>query len=115
MSIILTRPFLATGRALIDVQAAKLQFRIDEHTVSFNVFDALKFPSYYDDVMKIDIIDGICGKFCRANLKRLPLDTTLIAGGDKEENDEDGQKCLEMLDENPITEGDDHQEDEIGI
>ena len=42
--IILGRPFLATGRTLIDVQKGELTMRVNEQDITFNVFNALKFP-----------------------------------------------------------------------
>ncbi|XP_022858335.1 uncharacterized protein LOC111379225 [Olea europaea var. sylvestris] len=41
--IIFGRPFLATGRALIDVQREELRLRVQEEEVTFNVFDAIKY------------------------------------------------------------------------
>jgi len=40
--LILGRPFLAIGRALIDVQQGTLSLRIYDETVTFNVFKAMK-------------------------------------------------------------------------
>ena len=42
--LILGRPFLATGRALIDVQQGKLTLRVGEEEAIFNVFKAMKYP-----------------------------------------------------------------------
>ena len=42
--IILRRPFLATGRAMIDVQKGELRLRVQEEEVTFNVFNAIKHP-----------------------------------------------------------------------
>ncbi|KAL5549738.1 hypothetical protein UlMin_004969 [Ulmus minor] len=43
--LILGRPFLATGRTLIDVHQGKLILRVQDEQVTFNVFEAMKFPS----------------------------------------------------------------------
>ncbi|KAF7844833.1 DNA-directed DNA polymerase [Senna tora] len=43
----LGRPFLATGRTLIDVQKGELTMRVQNEQVTFNVFKAMKHP---DDV-----------------------------------------------------------------
>src|SRR5262245_4867092 len=40
--IILGRPFLATGRALIDVQKGELTMRVQDEQVTFNVFKTMK-------------------------------------------------------------------------
>ncbi|KAL5568115.1 hypothetical protein UlMin_024690 [Ulmus minor] len=42
--IILGRPFLATGRALIDVQKGELTMRVNDQKVTVNVLNALKHP-----------------------------------------------------------------------
>ncbi|XP_038889371.1 uncharacterized protein LOC120079290 [Benincasa hispida] len=42
--IILGRPFLATGKVLIDVHKGELTMCIDNQEVKFNVLNALKFP-----------------------------------------------------------------------
>ncbi|XP_038876745.1 uncharacterized protein LOC120069132 [Benincasa hispida] len=43
--IILRRPFLATGRELIDVQKGELTIRVDDQQVKFNMLNVLKYPS----------------------------------------------------------------------
>ena len=43
--IILGRPFLATGRAMIDVQMGELKLRVQEDEVKFNVFEAVRHPA----------------------------------------------------------------------
>ncbi|XP_022864646.1 uncharacterized protein LOC111384579 [Olea europaea var. sylvestris] len=51
--IILGRPFLATGRALIDVQRGELRLRVQEEEVTFNVFDAIKYPDTSESCFSI--------------------------------------------------------------
>ncbi|XP_022883885.1 uncharacterized protein LOC111400727 [Olea europaea var. sylvestris] len=43
--IILGRPFLATARALIDVQQGQLTLKLGEEQASFNVFKSMKYPT----------------------------------------------------------------------
>ncbi|XP_062103160.1 uncharacterized protein LOC133814181 [Humulus lupulus] len=43
--IILGRPFLATGRALIDVQKGELRLQVQNEEISFNVFAATEIPT----------------------------------------------------------------------
>ncbi|XP_052878831.1 uncharacterized protein LOC128285367 [Gossypium arboreum] len=47
--IILGRPFLATGRTLIDVQKGELTMRVQDDQVTFNVFKSMRFPDAIDD------------------------------------------------------------------
>ena len=46
---ILCRPFLATGRALIDVEVGELIMRFQTQHIVFNVFESMKYPSAADD------------------------------------------------------------------
>lgn len=42
---ILSRPFLATGKALIDMQRGQMILRLEVEQVSFNIFKAMKYPT----------------------------------------------------------------------
>ena len=57
--LILGRSFLATGRALIDVQQGNMVLRINDEHVTFNLFKAMKFSSSFDTCFKIDAIDSV--------------------------------------------------------
>ena len=46
--IILGRPFLATGGALIDVQKGELKLRVQDDEVTFNVFKAMRHSTESD-------------------------------------------------------------------
>ena len=48
MPIILGRPYLTTGRALIDVQKGELKLRVQDDEVTFNVFKAMRHPTESD-------------------------------------------------------------------
>ena len=41
--MILGRPFLATGKALIDVQKGELTMRVNDQVIRFNVMKAMKY------------------------------------------------------------------------
>ncbi|XP_049357117.1 uncharacterized protein LOC125821793 [Solanum verrucosum] len=55
--IILGRPFLATERALVDVESGELKFRVNEDKVTFNVCKSMKHPSDIHMVSTVDISD----------------------------------------------------------
>jgi hypothetical protein len=55
--IILGRPFLATGRTLIDVQKGELTMRVQDQTVSFNVFKATKLPTENEQCFRLEVVD----------------------------------------------------------
>ena len=56
VSIILGRPFLATGRAMNDVQTCELRLRVQEEEVTFNVFNAIKNPHDEDSCFRVDAL-----------------------------------------------------------
>ncbi|XP_049391583.1 uncharacterized protein LOC125856021 [Solanum stenotomum] len=55
--IILVRPFLATGRALVDVKSGELMFRVNEDAVTFNICKSMKHPSDIHMVSTDDVIE----------------------------------------------------------
>ncbi|XP_062086957.1 uncharacterized protein LOC133793673 [Humulus lupulus] len=57
--IILGRPFLATGQALIDVQKGELKLRVQGEEVVFNVLKAMTYPEASDNCFSIDVIDEV--------------------------------------------------------
>ncbi|XP_022881013.1 uncharacterized protein LOC111398327 [Olea europaea var. sylvestris] len=57
--LILGKPFLATGRTLIDVQNGQLILRLGEEHISFNVFKVMKLPTESDSCFQIDVIDEV--------------------------------------------------------
>ncbi|CAN6562434.1 unnamed protein product [Malus baccata var. baccata] len=57
--IILGRPFMATARTLIDVEAGTLTLRVQDQSVVFNLFEAAKRPAEQQDCMRIDVLDSM--------------------------------------------------------
>ena len=57
--IILGRPFLATGRAMIDVQRGELKLRVQEAEVKFNVFEAVRHPAESDRCFIVETMEAI--------------------------------------------------------
>nr|GEX14947.1 reverse transcriptase domain-containing protein [Tanacetum cinerariifolium] len=57
--LILGRYFLRTGRALIDVYGEEITLRVNDEAVTFNLSQATRYSSTYDDmsVSRIDVID----------------------------------------------------------
>nr|XP_028949328.1 uncharacterized protein LOC114821407 [Malus domestica] len=57
--IILGRPFLATARTLIDVEAGTLTFRVEDQTVIFKLFEASIHSGDKQECMCVDAMDGL--------------------------------------------------------
>ncbi|XP_070018247.1 uncharacterized protein [Nicotiana sylvestris] len=54
--IILGRPFLATGKALVDVEAGELTFRVGDEKVVFHVCKSMKQPNSSEVCSFVDLI-----------------------------------------------------------
>ncbi|KAL0408280.1 UNVERIFIED_CONTAM: hypothetical protein Sradi_1762400 [Sesamum radiatum] len=81
--LILGRPFLATGKALIDVQKGQLTLRINDEEVTFNVFKAIKHPQVVDhEAFSIDCIEML-QKDCMNLSNDLDPITDCIVNSDK--------------------------------
>ncbi|XP_019261075.1 PREDICTED: uncharacterized protein LOC109239026 [Nicotiana attenuata] len=57
--LILGRPFLATGRALIDCEIGELKMRPNDEEVIFNVQQSMRRPSEYANCSLVDAVDVI--------------------------------------------------------
>jgi len=55
--LILGRPFMNTGRALIDVSEGKLVLRIGDDVIEFHIDKAMKYPMDEGNCMRIDVVD----------------------------------------------------------
>ncbi|XP_057745189.1 uncharacterized protein LOC130963057 [Arachis stenosperma] len=58
-SIILGRPFLATVRAIIDVEKGEMIFRVHNEQMVINVFKSIQHPPEQENYMKVDMIESL--------------------------------------------------------
>ena len=83
--IILGRPFLATGKALIDVQKRELRLRVQDEEVRFSVFRVIRHPAESDSCYRIENIEAIVSNHEDTND---PLETSLLQVDPLELDDE---------------------------
>ncbi|XP_070005017.1 uncharacterized protein [Nicotiana sylvestris] len=57
--IILGRPFLATGRALMDSEQNEIKFRVNDEEVAFQASKGMKLPHEYESISVIDVVDEV--------------------------------------------------------
>ncbi|XP_070057870.1 uncharacterized protein [Nicotiana tomentosiformis] len=57
--IILGRPFLSTGRALIDCEIGELKMRLNDEEITFNVQKSMRQPSEFANCSLIEVVDVI--------------------------------------------------------
>ncbi|GKV13738.1 hypothetical protein SLEP1_g24722 [Rubroshorea leprosula] len=90
MPLILGRPFLATGKALIDVQQRKLSLRIHDEEIVFNVFDAMKNCDHDGSaVLRIDVVDNVVAENFNASRLDDPIDNCIVNALDVKANSAD--------------------------
>ncbi|KAK4718037.1 hypothetical protein R3W88_016375 [Solanum pinnatisectum] len=75
--IILERPFLATGRALVDVESGELKFQVNEDEVTFNVCKSMKHSSDIHVVSTVDVIDEAVASVSHLMCMSKPLEAVL--------------------------------------
>ena len=92
--IILGRPFLATGRAMIDVQRGELKLRVQEDEVKFNVFKAVRHPAESDTCFMAEIVEAIVSS--RSGLTD-PLETSLVEN-ESENLSEEAEEYVKWMD-----------------
>ncbi|XP_010241538.1 PREDICTED: uncharacterized protein LOC104586103 [Nelumbo nucifera] len=66
-TLILGRPFLNIGKALVDVYEGKLSLQIGEDKVEFNMSKAMKHPMEEELCMRIDVIDSCVKEVCQVS------------------------------------------------
>ena len=95
--IILGRPFLATGRTVIDVQKGELTMKVQDQEVTFNVFKAMKFPSEEkeEECFRIDVVDSIIHDTNTAPADKLEACITIMT---ETELDVEILECINYLD-----------------
>ncbi|XP_021802118.1 uncharacterized protein LOC110746220, partial [Prunus avium] len=70
--IILGRPFMATARTLIDVEAGTLTLRVQDQSVIFSLFEAAKRPEE-QECMRVDVLEGLIHAEIMTKLTSDPL------------------------------------------
>ncbi|CAJ2652694.1 unnamed protein product [Trifolium pratense] len=97
--LLLGRPFLATGRALIDVEMGELMLRTHGEQVMFNVFKAMKHHDDEPQCFKVDVIEEVVEDVSVEETPSLPLERVTANSIDdlEEEWDKEIEICLRQL------------------
>ena len=88
--IILSRPFLTTGRAMMDVKKGELKLRVQDDVVGFSVFNAMRHPAESDACFMIEAVEAIV---LRQSGLTGPLETSLVQNT-KEELSEEAEEYV---------------------
>ncbi|XP_075475595.1 uncharacterized protein LOC142506821 [Primulina tabacum] len=99
MSLILGRLFLATGKALIDVQEGKLRLRVGEEEIAFDVFNALKYTLHSDSCFRIDTFDSLVCNYVQDAIKD-PLEANITTELREDKLEEEKAEMVAYLNAN---------------
>ena len=97
--IILGRPFLATGQTLIDVQKGELAMRVQDQSVTFKVFNAMKFPTDEVECFKVKPLEAAANSEIDQMLKSDALERVVTS--DSDFKDEEEAEQLQFLNASP--------------
>ncbi|XP_073051231.1 uncharacterized protein [Primulina eburnea] len=112
--LIFGRPFLATGRALIDVHKGELTLRVGGEEVIFNIYHAMKGSNEVSTCKSINVIDSCMSLDCAG--MRDPLESCLIgAAGTVDEDNWEVKEQLVALDALPKEKRKDAPHDELNV
>jgi len=97
--LILGRPFLATGRALIDVEMGQLMLRFHNEQVVFNIFEAMKHIADNPKCYRIDVVEEIVEDDSREPQLTQPMEKALVNSMENCDDDEDLEvkECVKQL------------------
>ncbi|XP_070013018.1 uncharacterized protein [Nicotiana sylvestris] len=94
--IILGRPFLATGKALVDVEAVELTFLVGDEKMVFHVCKSMKQPNSSDVCSFVDLVTAVIGDDTSAMIiVEDPLEAVLL--NLDVNNDEGLVECVNAL------------------
>lgn len=99
--LILGQPFLAMRITLIDVQQGKLILRVQDEQVTFNVFEAMKYPSMIDSCFQVDAISKLITKISLENIPREPLEACITHSGTIHSKNPSIRECAQYLEASP--------------
>ncbi|XP_062102971.1 uncharacterized protein LOC133813960 [Humulus lupulus] len=87
--IILGKPFLATGQALIDVQKGELRLRVQGEEVVFNVLKAMTYPVASDGWFAVDVVESL------VEPKKIVEDLLELSLVEEDVTEQDGKEAIE--------------------
>ncbi|XP_019256322.1 PREDICTED: uncharacterized protein LOC109234712 [Nicotiana attenuata] len=88
---ILGRPFLATGRAIIDVCKGKMAMRVGDRVEVFNVYRALRLPADYEELSMISVVENDATSLVPYMSPADPVERVLIGDVENSEDERIGE------------------------
>ncbi|XP_058733559.1 uncharacterized protein LOC131605188 [Vicia villosa] len=107
MPIILGRPFLETGRVMIDMDGGTLTLKVYDEELKINVHNTMKHKEDIGTSSNIQVLQQVVESDHVKSVSQLPLERVLsmsIFGENEEANDND-LEVVSMLESQPISKG----------
>ncbi|XP_062094211.1 uncharacterized protein LOC133800271 [Humulus lupulus] len=89
--IILGRPFLATGRTLINVQNGELNMRVNDQQVTFSVFQAMKFPDDIEECSSLSVLETLVAETFNRDICKADLGLNIFEDDEESSNEEESK------------------------
>ncbi|XP_061993424.1 uncharacterized protein LOC133711297 [Rosa rugosa] len=97
LPLILGRPFLRTARTKIDVFEGTLTMEFDGDVISFNIFEAMRYPSDIHSCFSIDALEFLVQDTFEASVGEDPLKKTLELGLSSQKRSIAGNAAIDRL------------------
>jgi len=97
--LLLGRPFLETGRALIDVEMGELMLRFHDEQVVFNIFEAMKHRNENPQCYRVDVVDDMVEETTLEESPSPPLERVIVNSIESSNEDmgEEVNECVQQL------------------
>ena len=93
--MILGRPFLATGKALIDVEQGKLTLRAMDEEVTFNVYEAIRKFDDCKSCYTVDVTKEFTCEYIKENTGMDTMESILRDLDEWSDDEEPIEECVE--------------------
>ncbi|XP_062006666.1 uncharacterized protein LOC133723817 [Rosa rugosa] len=97
LPLILGRPFLRTARTKIDVFEGTLTMEFDGDVISFNIFEAMRYPCDVHSCFSIDTLEFLVQDTFDASVGEDPLKKTLEIGLNSQQQSTAGNAAIDYL------------------
>jgi hypothetical protein len=91
--LLLGRPFLATGRALIDVELGELMLRFQDEQVIFNVFECMRHQNENPQCYRVDVVEEVVEETTQ---EEDPTRSTMPVNFTAEEDQKNGESMKQV-------------------
>ena len=103
IQLIMGRPFLETGRCMIDIEGGTMALKVYDEELKINVRDTMKFKDEEGTSKNVGILDTVFIQSVNSQMPKLPLERVLSLSilEKNEEVSEEESQVLAMLEAQP--------------